>query len=233
MLVPRQIVAGIRRTLSGAVLTVLVTASAHAQGTAGVNTGQGLLMGATDPYWHYIVGQVDYNALGALLEVGGPAVVDTEYNYDSSLEAWVRRTTGKDVWPWLLRSRRPGLQINNGWLHPSRPVWDATLLGPTTMRTFVDLTNRNLKITQLAGTVWADGQMVAIYVNGRTLADFDTTKTLEQSRKESGYTFSISQADGLEQGVNVVDFVWKHYNTDHWLMLRVDFRSIFRETHDR
>ena len=217
----------VARVLSGAVLTVLVAAGVYAQGTAGVSTGQGLPMGATDPYWHYIMGQVDYDSPRALLEVGGTAVVDTIYNWGFTLIL-----DGQSEFPWALRSRRPGLNVNNGWLHPPRPVWNATPLGPTTMRTFVDLTNRNLKTTQIAGTTWSDGKLVAIYVNGQALADLDTAKTLDQSRKE-GYTFSISQADGLEPGVNVVDFVWDHFNTDHWLCLRVDFQSIFRETYDR
>ena len=216
-----------------AVWTALIATGTQAQGTAGVSTGQGLLMGETDPYWHYIVGPVDYTAPGALLQLGGAAVADTEYNYDSGFAAIIRRATGKDAWPWALRSRQPGLQINNGWLHPPRPIWNATPIGPTTMRTFIDLSNRNLKITQIAGTIWSDGQMMAIYVNGQALANLDTVRTLEQSRKEGGYAFVINQADGLEAGVNVLDFVWKHYDTDHWLMLRVDFQSIFREAYDR
>ena len=125
-----------------------------------------------------------------------------------------------------------------------RSAWDATPLGPTTMRTFVDLSRRNLQLTQLAGTAWADGTLVAIYVNGRALEAVITNTTadpafrdtdnlpLAMSRK-AGYTFNISQADGLEPGVNILDFVWSHFNPDHWLVLRVDFQSIFRETSDR
>ena len=233
-----------RRALSSVVLTALVAVGAHAQGTAGVSTGQGLSMGATDPYWHYIIGQVDYTSPGALLEVGGAAVVDTVYDYDGGIAAMIRRATGRDVYPWALRSRAPGLNVNNGWLHPPRPVWNATPIGPTTMRTFVDLTHRNLALTQMAGTVWADGQLAAIYVNGRALANVITNGAvdpvfqqennplLDQSRKE-GYTFSIGVEDGLEPGVNVLDFVWSHFNTDHWMIIRVDFQSIFRETPDR
>ena len=232
MTMPRQMMTCTRYTLLCAVLAVIMAASAHAQGTAGVSTGQGLSMGATDPYWHYIVGQVDYSSPGALLELGGPAVVDTLYDYDSGFEAIIRHATGIDNFPWALRSRHPGLNLDNGWLHPTRPTWNATPRGPTTMRTFIDLSKRNLKITQLAGTVWSDGKMVAIYINGQALVDVDTAKTLDQSRKE-GYTFSISQADGLEPGVNVVDFVWDHFDTDHWLVLRVDFQSVFRETSDQ
>ena len=188
-------------------------------------------MGTVDPYWHYIIGQVDYTRPGALLELGGPAVVDTTYDYDGGFAAIIKRATGRDAWPWAMRSRRPGLNVNNGWLHAPRPIWNATPLGPTTMRTFVDLTKRNLKITEIAGTVWSDGQLIAIYVNGQALTDLDTVRTLDQSRKE-GYTFSLSQTDGLEDGVNVLDFVWMHFDTDHWLILRVDFNSIFRETSD-
>ena len=238
------LVGGLRRVLSCVVWITLVTTGAHAQGTAGVSTGQGLSMGTTDPYWHYIIGQVDYTSPGALLALGSSAVVDTLYDYDGSLAVVIGRAEGRDLYPWALRSRAPGLNINNGWLHPPRPAWDATPLGPTTLRTFVDLTHRNLNVTQLAGTVWADGQLVAIYVNGRALSTvlanvaadssfrLQDNPTLALSRK-AGYTFSIGQGDGLEQGVNVLDFVWSHYNTDHWLCLRVDFQSIFRETADR
>ena len=233
------------RVLSSLALTALVALGAHAQGTAGVSTGQGLPMGAVDPYWHYIIGPVDYTAPGALLALGGPVVVDTLYNWS------IAQLFGSESeFPWALRSHHPGLNINNGWLHPPRPVWDATPLGPTTMRTFIDLTHRNLRLTSLAGTVWADGQLIAIYVNGRALTTVVENTVAAQyldvpiknssaqelslaySRK-AGYTFSITQADGLEEGVNVLDFVWSHFNTDHWLCLRVDFQSIFRETNDR
>ena len=220
-----------RRAASGTLL-LFIAIRLHAQGTAGVSTGQGLAMGAVDPYWHYIVGPVDYTAPGALLELGGPAVVDTTYDYDGGLEAIIKLATGKDIWPWAMRTRRPGLNVNGGWLHPPRPIWNATPLGPTTLRTFVDLSHRNLTLTHLAGTVWADGKLVAIYVNGQALADLDTARNLDQSRKV-GYTFSIGDADGLAPGVNVLDFVWTHFDTDHWLILRVDFQSIFRETADR
>ena len=160
------------RVLSSLVLTVLTALGARAQGTAGVSTGQGLAMGATDPYWHYIIGPVDYTAPGALLALGGPAVVDTLYDLGGRPEHCMAR--GFLEYPWALRSRHPGLNVNNGWLHPPRPVWDATPLGPTTLRTFIDLTHRTLATTQLAGTVWADGQLVAIYVNGQALATVET-----------------------------------------------------------
>ena len=233
MIMAEQRGATTRCTLASAVLIALVTTPVcRAQGTAGVSTGQGLSMGSADPYWHYIVGQVDYTSPGALLELGGPAVVDTVFNWDGSIYAWALQQGGVSGYPWSLRLPcTPGRNINNGWIRPTTPAWDATPLGPTTMRTFVDLTHRNIELTQLAGTVWADGCLLAIYVNGQVLPHVvpDTTKftldtwfasrdPLDVSRAY-GYTFSISQVGGLEPGVNVVDFVWDHFNRDHRLVI--------------
>ena len=96
-------------------------AGSHAQGTAGVSTGQGLSMGTTDPYWHYIAGPVNYTSPGALLTLGGPAVVDTLYDYDTSLAVVLSRAEGRDLYPWALRSRAPGAEHQQWMATPSAP----------------------------------------------------------------------------------------------------------------
>jgi hypothetical protein len=196
-----------------------------------VSTGQDLPMGATDPYWSYLKGVVNYSSAGALNEPGSPAIVDTSYNYSD-----------RELWPWAMRSLRPGNNVNGGWLHPERSVWRTSPLGGNTMRTFVTLPATNHgKIAPLTGAVWSDERMLNIYVNGIPLSSFNVNQT-KKPRKE-GYTFSIHQNDGLEPGMNVLDFVWLLKNRPRadgvvslfapWYVIRVDFNMIFRETHDR
>ena len=197
-----------------------------------VSTGQDLPMGTVDPYWSYIKGVVNYGAGGALDVQGGPAIVDTSYNFSD-----------REAWPWAMRSLRPGSNINGGWLHPDRAAWRASSVGGNTLRTFVTLpASPHGKIAPITGSVWSDDRMLNIYVNGIPLGTFNVNQT-KKPRKE-GYTFNIQQADGLEPGVDVLDFVWlmksKAPATDGvaslfapWYVIRVDFNMIFREMHDR
>jgi hypothetical protein len=192
-----------------------------------VSTGQDLYMGDADPYWVYIKGVPGRD----LNNQGSPAIVDTAYNYSD-----------RQIWPWAMRTLRPGNNVNGGWLHPNRAAWRESAVGPNTMRTFVTLPSTDAgAVAPLTGSVWSDGRMVAIYVNGRPLSSFDPDQTKKPSKE--GYTFRIEQDDGLSGGDNVLDFVWLMKNKPRpdgmaslfssWYVIRVDFNMIFREMHNR
>ena len=192
-----------------------------------VSTGQDLPMGTVDPYWYYLKGVVDYTAGRALNEQGSPAIVDTSYNYSD-----------RELWPWAMRSLRPGNNVNGGWLHPERAAWNASPLGGNTMRTFVTLpASKHGNIAPLTGAVWSDDRMLNIYVNGTALSSFNVNQT-DKPRKV-GYTFNIHQADGLAPGLNVLDFVWLLKNNPQadgaaslfaqWYVIRVDLNMPFFE----
>ena len=196
-----------------------------------VSTGQDLAMGSVDPYWTYIKGVVNYSSGGALDQLGSSVIVDTTYNYSD-----------RESWPWAMRSLRPGNNVNGGWVHPERNAWRASRVGGNTLRTFVSLpASPHGKIAPLTGAVWSDDRMLNIYVNGIPLSTFNVKQT-KKPRKE-GYTFNIQQRDGLDPGMNVVDFVWVMKDKPRadgvnslfssWYVIRVDFNMIFRETHDR
>lgn len=196
-----------------------------------VSTGQDLAMGDIDPYWSYLKGVVSYGSAGALSTRGSPAVIDTAYNYSD-----------RQLWPWAMRTLRPGNNVNGGWLHPERAAWRESPLGGNTMRTFVALpATNNGVIAPLTGAVWSDDRMLNIYVNGRALSSFNVNQAKKPSK--DGYTFRIFQTDGLVPGQNVLDFVWLLKNKPRpdgvtslfapWYVIRVDFNMIFREMHNR
>jgi hypothetical protein len=212
-------------------LELPVTIPASGERAPAVSTGQDLPMGAVDPYWYYIQGVPNYSSGGALNLSGAPAIVDTVYDYSD-----------RDQWPWAMRTLRPSSNLNAGWLHPERSAWRASKVGGNTMRTFIKLpSTSDGVVAPLTGSVWSDGRLLNVYVNGRQLASFNPKQTDKPSKE--GYTFRIHQSDGLEPGPNVLDFVWDMKDAPQpdgmkslfasWYVIRVDFNMIFREMHNQ
>lgn len=212
-------------------LELPITIPASGKRSPAVSTGQDLAMGDVDPYWYYIKGVPNYGSAGALNLSGSSAIVDTVYNYSD-----------RELWPWAMRTLRPGSNVNAGWLHPERAAWRASQVGANTMRTYIRLPGTDDGVVApLTGSVWSDGRMLNLYVNGRQLASFNPKQTDKPSK--DGYTFRIRQDDGLEPGPNILDFVWELTDPPRpdgvnslfasWYVIRVDFNMIFREMHNQ
>jgi len=203
-----------------------IKTSAIATAPSAVSMGQDLSIEAFhDPYWFFVMGMLNYGSSSAFNMQTYPTVIDTEYNYNNRKE-----------WQWYARSFKPEKQINNGWLHVNYLVDNLPEGEPNAMRTFVNLPNYKGKMPPLNGHVWSGGgPMLGIYVNGRPLNGFAQQKGYAASHE--GSDFNITESDGLVRGANVVDFVWSLSQVAKiglsWYVMRVDFNSIYRETHDR
>jgi len=183
-----------------------------------ISTGQGLEGGEYDPYWIHIDGPVDYSRSDALDLEGKPPIVQSQAGAHPA---------------WGMRSYRPTDGINNGWVGSSDASTTEAPLGQNVLRIIVDFSHRKILEDHLAGRWWADDCTDAIYVNGQELTSYEGAgKCGGQGTWLKGFPFTIGAEDGLIDGVNVIDFVYR--KTDQgWDGVRIDFRMIFRETHDR
>lgn len=183
-----------------------------------IGTGQGLEGGTLDPYWYHIDGPVDYSRADALMDQGRPATILSQSGAHPA---------------WGMRSYRPTDGINNGWVGSSDASTTEAPLGLNVLRIYVDLSHRKIVEDHLAGQFWADDCTNAIYVNGEELTSYIGAKKCGgEGTWLKGFPFFIGPDDGLVDGMNVIDFVYD--KTDQgWDGVRVDFRMIFRETHDR
>jgi len=183
-----------------------------------IGTAQGIPGGELDPYWWHIDGPVDYSRDDALMDQGRPAVVQSQAGAHPA---------------WGMRSYRPTDGINNGWVGSSDASTTEAPVGLNVLRIYVDFSHRKITEDYLAGRFWADDCTAAIYVNGQEVTSYEGAgKCGSDGTWLKGFPFSIGAEDGLIDGENVIDFVYGKTDTG-WDGVRIDFRMIFRETHDR
>lgn len=182
--------------------SVAITAmSAHAQVAGVFNTGQGQTGGSNDNNWKHVAGGTGGQTAGSA------AVVVSDGNLFGT---------------WNLRDATSGTNTNRGWISGSDAVTDAEPGGLNTAQLFFNLTGYNLSTVTLGGTFWADDCSSAVFVNGTALSGF--SQLCGGSAWTTGQAFSINQTNGLQQGMNQLDFVYNRTDRDYD-GARVDFTT--------